>query len=163
MPRIDRHLLAGTALTAVLALAAPGSPLAQQGSNPAPPSAINQPAMNQGQSGIPSGSGSHGSAQDAGSAGTPGSTSDAAARKEPIQHPQAMKSPAGNEALATAGEALVGRDLYGADDEKIGAVDKVVMGPNNRASSVLVDIGGFLGMGAKTVAIPVSQLQAEGD
>lgn len=150
MPRPDRRLLAATALAAALGLAAPASLLAQQGSTPAPPSSINQPAMDQSQTGVPSGSGSHGSAQDAGSAG-------------PTAQPQAMKSPAGSEQLAAQGEKLVGRDLYGADDEKIGAVDKVVMGPNNRASSVLVDIGGFLGMGAKTVSIPVSQLQADGD
>jgi hypothetical protein len=46
--------------------------------------------------------------------------------------------------------------VYGADDERIGTVSHVHgMGA---ATQVIVDVGGFLGMGAKPVALTTSQL-----
>ena len=46
--------------------------------------------------------------------------------------------------------------VYGADDEKIGTVADVHgMGA---ATQVIVDVGGFLGIGAKPVAMTTSQL-----
>jgi hypothetical protein len=51
---------------------------------------------------------------------------------------------------------LIGAPIYGADDEKIGSVSHLHgSGP---AAQVIVDVGGFLGIGAKPVALPVSQL-----
>lgn len=55
--------------------------------------------------------------------------------------------------------------VYGADDEKIGTVAHVHgMGA---ATQVIVDVGGFLGIGAKPVALTSSQLNfmrdSEGD
>lgn len=49
-------------------------------------------------------------------------------------------------------DVLEGATIYGTDDEKIGYVDHV------HGSQVVVDVGGFLGIGAKPVAVPVSQL-----
>jgi len=46
--------------------------------------------------------------------------------------------------------------VYGADDEKIGSVSHVHgMGAS---TSVIVDVGGFLGMGAKPVSMTTSDL-----
>lgn len=46
--------------------------------------------------------------------------------------------------------------VYGADDEKIGAVSHVHgMAP---ATQAIVDVGGFLGMGAKPVALAINEL-----
>lgn len=46
--------------------------------------------------------------------------------------------------------------VYGADEEKIGTVSHVHgMGA---ATQVIVDVGGFLGMGAKPVAMTTNQL-----
>ena len=46
--------------------------------------------------------------------------------------------------------------IYGPEDEKVGTVSHVHgTGPT---SQVIVDVGGFLGIGAKPVAIAVSQL-----
>ena len=58
---------------------------------------------------------------------------------------------------------VIGRDLYGANDEEVGEIEDVVMGTSGDVESVLIDIGGFLGMGAKRVAIPVDQISMEGD
>lgn len=51
---------------------------------------------------------------------------------------------------------LLGAVVYGADDTKIGTVSHVHgMGA---ATQVIVDVGGFLGIGAKPVALTTSQL-----
>ena len=140
MLTLNRHLLAGTALAFAVGVSAPATLLAQQSTSPStgnpPASSTSDPVMNKSQTGVPSTTGAAGSTAQSGT----------------------MDSQ-----LAEQGEKLVGKDLYGANNEKVGEVDNVVMGPDNKANSVLVDIGGFLGMGAKTVAIPVAQLRAEGD
>lgn len=51
---------------------------------------------------------------------------------------------------------LEGATIYGADDHKVGTVSHVH--GSGVASEVIVDVGGFLGIGAKPVAVPVSQL-----
>ena len=55
---------------------------------------------------------------------------------------------------------LIGAPIYGADDEKIGSVSHLHgSGP---AAQVIVDVGGFLGIGAKPVALPVSLVEDAG-
>ncbi|MBE7733059.1 PRC-barrel domain-containing protein [Devosia faecipullorum] len=49
---------------------------------------------------------------------------------------------------------LEGATIYGADDHKIGKIDHV-----HGLDSVIIDVGGFLGLGAKPVAVPLSDLQ----
>ncbi|MFP3546715.1 PRC-barrel domain-containing protein [Rhizobium sp. SIMBA_035] len=51
---------------------------------------------------------------------------------------------------------LEGATVYGADDQKIGKVDHVHGG--STATSVVIDVGGFLGIGAKPVSVPVGDL-----
>lgn len=51
---------------------------------------------------------------------------------------------------------LDGATIYDADDHEIGHVNHVHgSGP---ASQIIVDVGGFLGIGAKPVAVPASDL-----
>jgi|GEM_PF-891732 len=57
---------------------------------------------------------------------------------------------------------LVGETVYGADQEVVGEIDDVVMTAGGKVESVLVDVGGFLGIGAKRVAIPVASLEVQG-
>lgn len=53
-------------------------------------------------------------------------------------------------------DVLEGASIYGAGDEKVGTVAHVHgMGA---ASTIIVDVGGFLGIGAKPVAVPLSDL-----
>ncbi len=51
---------------------------------------------------------------------------------------------------------LNGATIYGPGDEKIGHVSEV-HGQGN-AAQVVVDVGGFLGIGAKPVAVPARDL-----
>ncbi len=51
---------------------------------------------------------------------------------------------------------LVDAVIYGPDDEKVGSVSHLHgSGPG---SAVIVDVGGFLGIGAKPVSLPVDTL-----
>ena len=154
MLNTNRTLLAGTALAFAMGMTAP---LLAQQSSPAPPaSSTSPPVMNQSQTGMPSASGSQGSAQ--------GSTQDdATPGSNTAQGTSGQTGAMGSGITAMSEDELKGKDLYGADNQKVGEIDKVMMGPDNKPNSVLVDIGGFLGIGAKTVAIPVAQLRAEGD
>ncbi len=53
--------------------------------------------------------------------------------------------------------ALDGATIYGPGDEKIGSVSHVHgAGPNAQA---VIDVGGFLGIGAKPVAVSLSELE----
>ena len=51
---------------------------------------------------------------------------------------------------------LEGATVYGVDDEKVGTVSHVH--GIGAGSEIIVDVGGFLGIGAKPVAVPASQL-----
>ena len=51
---------------------------------------------------------------------------------------------------------LVGAVIYGPDDEKVGTISHLHgSGPGSR---VAVDVGGFLGIGSKPVALPINDL-----
>lgn len=53
-------------------------------------------------------------------------------------------------------DVLAGATVYGADDDKVGKVDHVHGA--GAGSTVIIDVGGFLGIGAKPVAVPLSDL-----
>lgn len=53
-------------------------------------------------------------------------------------------------------DTLKGATIYGFDDHKVGTVSHI-HGPGT-ASLVVIDVGGFLGIGAKPVAVPVADL-----
>ena len=50
-------------------------------------------------------------------------------------------------------DVLEGATIYGPGDEKIGSVSHL------HGSQIIVDVGGFLGIGAKPVAVDVTQLE----
>jgi sporulation protein YlmC with PRC-barrel domain len=52
---------------------------------------------------------------------------------------------------------LIGSSVYNDRNEKIGSVDDVVLGKDNKADAVILSVGGFLGMGSKLVAVPYAQ------
>lgn len=51
---------------------------------------------------------------------------------------------------------LEGAAVYGADDDKVGSVDHVH--GVGTAAAIVIDVGGFLGIGAKPVSVPVADL-----
>jgi uncharacterized protein YrrD len=52
------------------------------------------------------------------------------------------------------------QDVYDPSDNKIGAVDDVLIDKEGRVSAMIIAVGGFLGMGEKDVAIPFNALRA---
>lgn len=54
---------------------------------------------------------------------------------------------------------MKGATVQGADGSKIGDIDKVLTDPDNKIVAVTVDAGGFLGIGAKEVVMPLDQMQ----
>ena len=96
----------------------------------------------------------------------------ALAQQEPSQDP--MQPPAASEPPAESGAApgaeqaapmgdLTGLDVYSSDGQKIGTVVKANLDADGKAESLHVDIGGFLGIGQKTVEISAEEFtEADG-
>jgi sporulation protein YlmC with PRC-barrel domain len=53
---------------------------------------------------------------------------------------------------------LIGVDIYGPDDKKVGDVTEVIVDKSGRVEMVTIGVGGFLGIGAKDVAVPFDQV-----
>lgn len=54
-------------------------------------------------------------------------------------------------------DILEGATVYGADDSKVGTVDHVH--GTGAGSTAIIDVGGFLGIGAKPVSVPLTDLE----
>ena len=52
------------------------------------------------------------------------------------------------------GSKLVGLDVIGLDNVKVGTIDEVLMDGSGRIRAVVLGVGGFLGVGEKSVAVP---------
>lgn len=55
-------------------------------------------------------------------------------------------------------DSFVGTTVYGADDENIGEIGDVVLGEGDAVEAVIIDVGGFLGVGEKEVAVSMDNL-----
>ncbi|MGV8853309.1 MAG: PRC-barrel domain-containing protein [Devosia sp.] len=62
----------------------------------------------------------------------------------------------------TAAEML-GIGVYGVDDQQIGSISDVLFNQDGSVDAVIVDVGGFLGMGAKPVAVAYENLTFSAD
>ncbi|RWE44640.1 MAG: PRC-barrel domain containing protein [Mesorhizobium sp.] len=57
------------------------------------------------------------------------------------------------------GDDLKGTTVYGANDAKVGEIGDVVLAPDKKTDAVIVDVGGFLGIGSKEVAVGMDNLK----
>uniref|UniRef100_UPI0013C4D237 PRC-barrel domain-containing protein n=1 Tax=Desertibaculum subflavum TaxID=2268458 RepID=UPI0013C4D237 len=55
-------------------------------------------------------------------------------------------------------DKLIGRDIQNTQNETIGEIESVLLGSGGKAETVVVGVGGFLGMGEKNVALKWSDL-----
>jgi putative membrane protein len=73
--------------------------------------------------------------------------------------PSAMSNAANKE---TADEwrasKLPGVTIYGPDNKKVGTITDVLMNKEGKAESIIIGVGGFLGLGEKDVSIPYGQV-----
>jgi sporulation protein YlmC with PRC-barrel domain len=58
----------------------------------------------------------------------------------------------------SANRQVLGQAVFNDKNERIGAVDDIVIAPDKAISYAIIGAGGFLGVGVHDVAIPVSQL-----
>ena len=54
---------------------------------------------------------------------------------------------------------LIGADLMNASGDEVGEVQDLVVGSDNEIKVAIVEVGGFLGIGSKTVAVNIDQLR----
>ncbi len=54
---------------------------------------------------------------------------------------------------------FMGLDVYGANNEKIGDISEILLDNSGNAKAVVISVGGFLGIGAKDVAVPFNAVQ----
>jgi PRC-barrel domain len=55
-------------------------------------------------------------------------------------------------------EQLIGADVKNVSGDEIGEVEDLVVGSGNEIKVAIVEVGGFLGMGSKTVGVNIDQL-----
>ncbi|MCO5093019.1 PRC-barrel domain-containing protein [Bosea sp. (in: a-proteobacteria)] len=83
----------------------------------------------------------------------------APAATQPVTTPS---STAGETNLAGQGKwrtsKLIGVDIYGPDDKKVGDVTEVIVDKSGKVEMVTIGVGGFLGIGSKDVAVPFDQV-----
>lgn len=74
--------------------------------------------------------------------------------------PMTGQQPMTEDALATlTAEELEGVELYGANGEEIGEISDVVIADNGVIESIIIDVGGFLGLGEKPVALQFDDIE----
>jgi len=54
---------------------------------------------------------------------------------------------------------LMGVDIYGNNNEKIGDISEVLLDKNGNAQAIVIGVGGFLGVGQKDIAVPFDAVQ----
>lgn len=67
------------------------------------------------------------------------------------------------EVVATTGyraSKLLKSDIYNHKGEKIGILDDFIVGSEEKVSVAVVSVGGFLGMGARMVAVPAQLFES---
>jgi hypothetical protein len=63
----------------------------------------------------------------------------------------------------SAKRQILGRAVFNDQNEKIGAVDDIIIAPDKSVTYAIIGAGGFLGVARHNVAIRVSQLKVDGD
>lgn len=65
-------------------------------------------------------------------------------------------------ALLSAGK-IIGSTVYASDDSSIGKIKDVILTQDGKVDAYIVDVGGFLGVGAKPVALGADNLEVLAD
>jgi len=60
-------------------------------------------------------------------------------------------------------EMLVGQSVYGVNDKSVGTIDDLILDDKGVISNVIIDFGGFLGMGSSQISVRFDELTVLGD
>lgn len=61
------------------------------------------------------------------------------------------------------GSKLIGASVVGSEDASIGEINDLLIARNGTVEGVVIGVGGFLGLGEKNVAVPMTALQVTPD
>lgn len=96
--------------------------------------------------------------------------SDTVTTEAPVQLRGPRIEREGYEPVATGDmevDTLTGLNVYGTQDEDVGEIGDLVLDADGEVESVIIDVGGFLGIGEKHIAMPYDSLSflraADGD
>ena len=56
---------------------------------------------------------------------------------------------------------MIGSAVYDVQNRKIGSVEDVILNKDGKVDAVVLDVGSFLGMGGKNVAIPPTEIKTD--
>jgi sporulation protein YlmC with PRC-barrel domain len=77
---------------------------------------------------------------------------------------QSQSGMAGEQSLETmSADQIVGKPIVSREGEEIGDVQEVVTDPTSGQKFAVVDVGGFLGVGQKSIVIAFDELQMSGE
>ena len=65
--------------------------------------------------------------------------------------------------LMVRGDTLICKGVMGSDGKTIGEIKDVLVGTDGHMQSIVIETGGFLGMGGRRVAVPMNKMHIEGD
>ena len=61
----------------------------------------------------------------------------------------------------SAKKQILGKDVYNEAGDKIGEIEDLIVTPSRSLSYAIVGVGGFLGVGERNVAVPVSKFKQQ--
>jgi sporulation protein YlmC with PRC-barrel domain len=73
-------------------------------------------------------------------------------------------NPAGSDMILPSqmrASKVIGATVYDRDNAKLGDVQDIVLDKDGRVSAVVVSVGGFLGVGAKDVAVKLNEIKTD--
>lgn len=91
---------------------------------------------------------------------SPPAVDDSAARPKELNVAE-QRGSANIEMSSLSPDKLKGARLYSANDEHIGEVDQVLSDADNNINRIVVDVGGFLGLGEHRIAVSPNELTAK--
>jgi sporulation protein YlmC with PRC-barrel domain len=74
---------------------------------------------------------------------------------------QQMGTQQQNPLMNMQAKQIQGKPVVNAQGEKLGNVSKIAQNKTDKSIAAVISIGGFLGMGAKKIAVPIDQLQLQ--
>ena len=82
----------------------------------------------------------------------------ALAAAAPLAHAQTATGIQTNEIRASK---MIGSAVYDVQNRKIGSVDDVILNKSGKVDTIVIDVGSFLGMGGKDVAVLPSDIKTD--
>jgi sporulation protein YlmC with PRC-barrel domain len=93
-----------------------------------------------------------------GAATTAPATYDRATSRDTVATPSERNPVLTDEGQARASK-IIGSSVYNDRDEKVGTIDDLLIGKDNKPMTAVLSVGGFLGVGNKLVAVPYDHLR----